>query len=112
VIATAKALSLIRYNDFEIVAANLLDGESRRVTDRILCYGVFIDPPLGRVGLTESEARATGRKVRIGSRPMTRVNRAVEKGESQGFMRIVVDALDRVIPDASCFVSRRFSSTR
>jgi pyruvate/2-oxoglutarate dehydrogenase complex dihydrolipoamide dehydrogenase (E3) component len=80
------------YNDFEIVAANLLDGDSRRVTDRIPCYALFIDPPLGRVGLTETAARAAGRKVRVGKRPMTRVNRAVEKGESQGFMKIVVDA--------------------
>ncbi|HWJ35245.1 MAG TPA: FAD-containing oxidoreductase [Steroidobacteraceae bacterium] len=89
------------YNDFEIVAANLLDGDSRRVTDRILCYGLFIDPPLGRVGLTEGEARATGRKVRIGSRPMTRVNRAVEKGESHGFMKIVVDAVSHEILGAA-----------
>lgn len=89
------------YNDFEIVAANLLDGESRRVTDRIPCYGLFIDPPLGRVGLTETEARATGRKVRIANRPMTRVNRAVEKGESQGFMRIIVDAENHEILGAA-----------
>jgi pyruvate/2-oxoglutarate dehydrogenase complex dihydrolipoamide dehydrogenase (E3) component len=80
------------YNDFEIVAANLLDREPRRVTDRIHCYGLFVDPPLGRVGMTESEARASGRKIRIGSRPMTRVRRAVEKGDSRGFMKIVVDA--------------------
>jgi len=80
------------YNDFEIVAANLLDGASRRVSDRIACYGLFIDPPLGRVGMTEHEARATGRKIRVGKRPMTRVGRAVEKGETQGFMKVVVDA--------------------
>jgi pyruvate/2-oxoglutarate dehydrogenase complex dihydrolipoamide dehydrogenase (E3) component len=79
------------YNDFEIVAQNLLDGRSRRVSDRIPCYGLFIDPPLGRVGLTEAEARAKARKLRIGMRPMTRVNRAVEKGESQGFMKVMVD---------------------
>lgn len=79
------------YNDFEIVAANLLDGGRRRVSDRIPCYGLFIDPPLGRVGLTESDARATGRKVRVGTRPMTRVHRAVEKGETQGFMKVIVD---------------------
>jgi pyruvate/2-oxoglutarate dehydrogenase complex dihydrolipoamide dehydrogenase (E3) component len=89
------------YNDFEIVAANLLDGDSRRVSDRIPCYGLFIDPPLGRVGLTESEARATGRKVRVGNRPMTRVNRAVEKGESQGFMKVVVDAESQEILGAA-----------
>jgi pyruvate/2-oxoglutarate dehydrogenase complex dihydrolipoamide dehydrogenase (E3) component len=80
------------YNDFEIVAGNLLDGEKRRVSDRIPCYGLFIDPPLGRAGMTEAEARASGRKIRVGSRPMTRVNRAVEKGESQGLMKVVVDA--------------------
>ena len=80
------------YNDFEIVAANLLDGGRRRVSDRIPCYGLFIDPPLGRAGLTERDARATGRPVRTGMRPMTRVGRAVEKGETQGFMKVVVDA--------------------
>jgi pyruvate/2-oxoglutarate dehydrogenase complex dihydrolipoamide dehydrogenase (E3) component len=80
------------YNDFEIVAANLLERDARRVSDRVPCYGLFIDPPLGRAGLTEREARAAGRKIRVGSRPMTRVGRAVEKGQSQGFMKIVVDA--------------------
>jgi pyruvate/2-oxoglutarate dehydrogenase complex dihydrolipoamide dehydrogenase (E3) component len=80
------------YNDFQIVAGNLLDGEKRRVSDRIPCYGLFIDPPLGRAGMTETEARASGRKIRIGSRPMTRVHRAVEKGETQGLMKVVVDA--------------------
>ncbi|GGF19677.1 mercuric reductase [Aliidongia dinghuensis] len=86
------------YNDFEIVAANLLDGGSRRVSDRIPCYGLFIDPPLGRAGLTEREARTGGRRVRIGMRPMTRVGRAVEKGETQGFMKVVVDAeSDRIL---------------
>jgi pyruvate/2-oxoglutarate dehydrogenase complex dihydrolipoamide dehydrogenase (E3) component len=80
------------YNDYEIVAANLLDGAQRRVTDRILTYGLFIDPPLGRVGMTEHEARAAGRPLLIGRRPMTRVGRAVEKGETLGFMKFVVDA--------------------
>lgn len=80
------------YNDFEIVAQNLLDGRSRRVSDRISCYGLFIDPPLGRVGLSESQARAAGRNIRVGQRPMTRIKRAVEKGESQGLMKVVVDA--------------------
>jgi pyruvate/2-oxoglutarate dehydrogenase complex dihydrolipoamide dehydrogenase (E3) component len=80
------------YNDYEIVAANLLDGATRKVSERIPCYGLFIDPPLGRVGMTETEARASGRKVRIGNRPMSRVSRAVEKGESNGFMKVVVDA--------------------
>jgi pyruvate/2-oxoglutarate dehydrogenase complex dihydrolipoamide dehydrogenase (E3) component len=80
------------YNDFEIVAANLLDGEKRRVSDRIPAYALFIDPPLGRVGLSETEARATGKRLLIGSRPMAQVGRAVEKGETQGFMKVIVDA--------------------
>jgi pyruvate/2-oxoglutarate dehydrogenase complex dihydrolipoamide dehydrogenase (E3) component len=89
------------YNDFEIVAQNLLDGRSRRVSDRIQCYGLFIDPPLGRVGMTEAEARSNNRKIRIGTRPMTRVQRAVEKGESQGFMKVMVDAQTDQILGAS-----------
>jgi pyruvate/2-oxoglutarate dehydrogenase complex dihydrolipoamide dehydrogenase (E3) component len=80
------------YNDFEIVAANLLEGEQRRVSDRIPAYALYIDPPLGRVGMTVAQARATGRPLLIGERPMTRVGRAIEKGETQGFMRVVVDA--------------------
>jgi pyruvate/2-oxoglutarate dehydrogenase complex dihydrolipoamide dehydrogenase (E3) component len=80
------------YNDFEIVAANLLDGENRRVSDRIAAYALFTDPPLGRAGLSEAEARATGKRLLVGSRPMTQVGRAVEKGETQGFMKVVVDA--------------------
>jgi pyruvate/2-oxoglutarate dehydrogenase complex dihydrolipoamide dehydrogenase (E3) component len=80
------------YNDFEIVAANLLDGERRRVSDRILGYALYIDPPLGRVGMTEAQARATGRPLLVGRRPMTRVGRAIEKGETQGFMMAVADA--------------------
>ena len=80
------------YNDYEIVAANLFDDDPRRVSDRILAYGLYIDPPLGRVGLTEAEARRSGRKTLVATRPMTRVGRAVEKGETQGFMKILVDA--------------------
>jgi len=80
------------YNDFEIAAQNLLDGRSRRVSDRIPCYGLFIDPPLGRVGMSETQARASRRRIRIGQRPMTRVKRAVEKGNAQGLMKVVVDA--------------------
>ena len=80
------------YNDFEIVAANLLDHDPRRVSDRIGTYALFIDPPLARAGLSEREARGTGRSIRVGMRPMTRVGRAVEKDETQGFMKIVVDA--------------------
>jgi pyruvate/2-oxoglutarate dehydrogenase complex dihydrolipoamide dehydrogenase (E3) component len=80
------------YNDFEIVAANLLDNDPRRVSDRIEAYALYIDPPLGRAGLSESAARRAGHKIRVGKRPMTRVGRAVEKGETQGFMKVVVDA--------------------
>jgi pyruvate/2-oxoglutarate dehydrogenase complex dihydrolipoamide dehydrogenase (E3) component len=80
------------YNDFEIAAANLLDGDPRRVSDRIETYALFIDPPLGRCGMTETQARAAGKRVRVGRRPMTRVGRAVEKAETQGFMKVVVDA--------------------
>jgi len=80
------------YNDFEIVAANLLDGDRRRVSDRITTYALYIDPPLGRAGMTVDQVRASGRKALIGKRPMTRVGRAVEKGETQGFMKVVVDA--------------------
>jgi pyruvate/2-oxoglutarate dehydrogenase complex dihydrolipoamide dehydrogenase (E3) component len=80
------------YNDFEIVAANLLDGDNRRVSDRITAYALFTDPPLGRAGLSEAEGRATGRRLLIGSRPMTHVGRAVEKGETLGLMKVVVDA--------------------
>ena len=80
------------YNDFEIVAANLLAGERRRVSDRIPAYALYIDPPLGRVGMTESQARASGRPLLIGRRPMSRVGRAIEKGETQGFMKVIADA--------------------
>jgi len=80
------------YNDFEIVAANLLDGDPRRVSDRVPTYALYIDPPLGRAGMTVSQVRASGRRALVGRRPMTRVGRAVEKGETQGFMQIVVDA--------------------
>lgn len=80
------------YNDFEIVAANLLDGAAKRVSDRIPGYALYIDPPLGRVGMTEAQARASGHPLLMGIRPMTRVGRAIEKGETQGFIKIVVDA--------------------
>jgi pyruvate/2-oxoglutarate dehydrogenase complex dihydrolipoamide dehydrogenase (E3) component len=89
------------FNDYEIVAANLLDKEPRRVTDRIVTYALFIDPPLGRVGMTEHEARQAGRPLLIGKRPMTRVSRAVEKGETLGFMKIVVDAETKKILGAA-----------
>jgi pyruvate/2-oxoglutarate dehydrogenase complex dihydrolipoamide dehydrogenase (E3) component len=80
------------YNDFKIVAANLLDHDTRGVSDRIKAYNLYIDPPLGRCGMTEREALASGRRVLIGRRRMTNVGRAVEKGETQGFMKVLVDA--------------------
>ena len=86
------------YNDFEIVAANLLDGDPRRVSDRIAAYALFTDPPLARIGLSIKEARRRGGPMLIGERPMTRVGRAIEKGEEQGFLRVLVDAAsERVI---------------
>jgi pyruvate/2-oxoglutarate dehydrogenase complex dihydrolipoamide dehydrogenase (E3) component len=89
------------YNDFEIVAANLLDGEPRRVSDRIPAYALYIDPPLGRAGLTESEARRRGHSVLVGIQPMSRIGRAIEKGETDGLMKIVVDAASREILGAA-----------
>ena len=89
------------YNDFEIVAANLLDDDPRRVSDRVPTYALYIDPPLGRAGMTVDQVRASGRKALVGKRPMTRVGRAVEKGETQGFMKVVVDADTEEILGAS-----------
>lgn len=80
------------YNDFEIVAANLFDNDPRRISDRILCYGLYIDPALARVGMTEARARESGKNVLIGKRPMSRIARAKEKGETKGFMKILIDA--------------------
>jgi pyruvate/2-oxoglutarate dehydrogenase complex dihydrolipoamide dehydrogenase (E3) component len=89
------------YNDYEIVAANLLDGDQRRVSDRITAYALYIDPPLGRAGMTETEARKSGRKTLIAKRAMERVGRAVEKGETQGFMKVLVDAETKQIVGAA-----------
>jgi pyruvate/2-oxoglutarate dehydrogenase complex dihydrolipoamide dehydrogenase (E3) component len=80
------------YNDFEIVAANLLDGGKRRVTDRLPGYALYTDPPLGRCGMTETEVRKSGRPALIATMPMENVSRAYEKGETSGFMKILVDA--------------------
>ncbi len=80
------------YNDFEIVAANLLDDDARKISDRVQTYALYIDPPLGRAGMTVDQVRKSGRKALVAKRPMTRVGRAVEKGETQGFMKAVVDA--------------------
>jgi pyruvate/2-oxoglutarate dehydrogenase complex dihydrolipoamide dehydrogenase (E3) component len=91
------------YNDFEIVAANLLDGARRGVSDRIQAYALYIDPPLGRAGMTEADAVKSGRSVLVGKRPMTRVGRAIEKGETHGLMKIVVDAHSKEILGAAVF---------
>ncbi|MGM0555200.1 MAG: FAD-containing oxidoreductase [Myxococcota bacterium] len=80
------------YNDFEIVADNLCDGADRSVEDRILVYGLFMDPPLGRIGMTEQQARDSDRNILIGKRPMSRVGRARERSETDGFIKVVVDA--------------------
>jgi pyruvate/2-oxoglutarate dehydrogenase complex dihydrolipoamide dehydrogenase (E3) component len=89
------------YNDFEIVSSNLLDGTHRRVSDRLTAYALFIDPPLGRVGLTETEARRQGNPILVARRPMTKVGRAIEKGETNGLMKIVVDAQSKRILGAA-----------
>ncbi|HLG95478.1 MAG TPA: FAD-containing oxidoreductase [Bryobacteraceae bacterium] len=89
------------YNDYEVVAANLLDADARRVSDRIQAYNLYIDPPLGRAGMSEAEVRKSGRKALIGTRPMTKVGRAVEKGETQGFMKILVDGETKEILGAA-----------
>jgi pyruvate/2-oxoglutarate dehydrogenase complex dihydrolipoamide dehydrogenase (E3) component len=89
------------YNDFEIVAANLLDNDPRRVSDRIPAYALFTDPPLGRAGMTEAEVRQSGKPALIGKRPMTRVARAVEKGEPEGFMKVLIDVETRHILGAA-----------
>lgn len=80
------------YNDFEIIATNLFDNDPRRVSDRIPCYGLFVDPPLGRVGMTEAQVRESGRNVLVGKRLMADVGRAKERSETDGFMKVYVDA--------------------
>ena len=89
------------YNDFEIVAANLLDHDTRRLSDRITAYALYTDPPLGRAGLTEDQVRRSGKRALIATRPMTRVSRAVEKGETQGLMKVLVDADSKEILGAA-----------
>ncbi|RFB84724.1 mercuric reductase [Rhizobium leguminosarum bv. trifolii] len=89
------------YNDFEIAAANLLDGDDRKVSSRIPAYALYIDPPLGRVGMTEKQARESGRKIMVSTRPMSRVGRATERGETQGFMKVIADAETKQILGAA-----------
>jgi pyruvate/2-oxoglutarate dehydrogenase complex dihydrolipoamide dehydrogenase (E3) component len=86
------------YNDYEILAANMFDNDPRKVSDRITTYGLFIDPPLGRVGMTEAQVRESGRKALVGKMMMARVGRARERGETQGFMKVLIDAeTDRIL---------------
>ena len=89
------------YNDYEIVAANLLDNDQRRLSDRIMAYALYIDPPLGRAGLSQAEVRKRGRPALVANWPMERVSRAFERGETQGFMRILVDRETKQILGAS-----------
>ena len=89
------------YNDYQILVANMFDGERRRVSDRVTAYGLFIDPPLGRVGMTEREVRQSRRAALIATMPMTRVGRARERSETGGFMKILVDAETKKILGAS-----------
>ena len=89
------------YNDYEIVAANLLDNDPRRVSDRIPAYALYVDPPLGRAGMTAAQVQKSGQKALKATRPMARVGRAVEKGETQGFMTILVHAESKQILGAA-----------
>jgi pyruvate/2-oxoglutarate dehydrogenase complex dihydrolipoamide dehydrogenase (E3) component len=89
------------YNDYEIVSSNLLDEKDRRVCERIQAHALYIDPPLAQIGMTEAQVRASGKKALMATRSMDRVGRAVEKGESKGFMKVLVDAETRTILGAS-----------
>jgi pyruvate/2-oxoglutarate dehydrogenase complex dihydrolipoamide dehydrogenase (E3) component len=89
------------YNDYEIVADNLFNGDHRRVSDRIQAYALYTDPPLGRCGMTDAEIRKSGRTARAVKYPMSRVSRAFEKGETQGFIKIAVDAETKQILGAA-----------
>jgi len=89
------------YNDYEIVADNLLNADHRRISDRIPAYALYVDPPLGRCGMTEAEIRKSGRSALVAKYPMSRVSRAFEKGETQGFMKICVDAETKQILGAA-----------
>ena len=89
------------YNDFEIVAANLLEGGKRRVSDRITTYGLFTDPPLGRAGMSEAEVRASGKPALVATLPMARIGRARERGETTGFIKVLVDAQTKAILGAA-----------
>ncbi|KAB2846419.1 MAG: FAD-containing oxidoreductase [Hyphomicrobiaceae bacterium] len=90
------------YNDYEIVAANLFENDPRRLSDRITCYALYTDPPLGRAGVTEKEARAEGKKLLVAKLPMSKVGRAKVRSETQGFMKVVVDADSKQVLGAAC----------
>lgn len=89
------------YNDYEIVADNLFNADHRRLSDRIQAYALYVDPPLGRCGMTDAEVRKSGRRARTVKYPMSRVSRAYEKGETQGFMKVSVDAETKQILGAA-----------
>jgi pyruvate/2-oxoglutarate dehydrogenase complex dihydrolipoamide dehydrogenase (E3) component len=89
------------YNDFEIIVANLLNNDPRRVSDRIMAYALYIDPPLARIGMSETEVRASGKPALVGVMQMARVGRARERGETQGFMKVLVDAQTKRILGAA-----------
>jgi pyruvate/2-oxoglutarate dehydrogenase complex dihydrolipoamide dehydrogenase (E3) component len=92
------AFTHISYNDFQILYANIIDGKNLSIENRYVPYSLFTDPELGRVGMTEKEARATGRKLKIGSYPMANVSRAFERSETAGLMKIIIDAAsDRIL---------------
>ena len=92
------AFTHISYNDYQILYANIVDGKDLSIENRYVPYSLFTDPQLGRVGMTEKEARATGRKLKIGNYPMTSVSRAIERSETAGLMKIVIDAAtDRIL---------------
>jgi pyruvate/2-oxoglutarate dehydrogenase complex dihydrolipoamide dehydrogenase (E3) component len=89
------------YNDYEIVADNLLSNAGRKYTDRVAIYALYTDPPLGRIGMSESEIKKAGIEALVGKRPMTRVARAVEKGETHGFLKMHVEARSKRILGAA-----------
>jgi len=89
------------YNDYEIIEENLFDGKDRKISDRIVTYGLFTDPPLGRAGMTLGQAKQSGKKLKVGFREMSNVARAREKGETNGFMRVIIDAETKKILGAS-----------
>lgn len=92
------AFTHISYNDYQIIFGNLIEGKNLGIANRYVPYSLFTDPQLGRVGITEKQARASGRKLKIGSYPMSKVARAIERNETAGFMKVIVDAEnDRIL---------------